>query len=91
MASPVAIAKACDRACARIEAWAADNVAEGLTPLPRLNRDMGILRKQQLETIADWLDRANPSTDSTLDEARKLVSSGNWTKAELEALLLGGD
>ncbi len=92
MASAESIAIACDQACERIEDWARHNVSEGLTPLPRLIRDREMLRKIQLETIADWLDRANGApTDSTLEEARTLVSSGSWTKAELEALLLGGD
>jgi hypothetical protein len=58
MASPVSLAIACDEACERIEEWAAVHVAEGLTPLPRAHRDREILRKIQLETIADWLDRA---------------------------------
>lgn len=93
MASAKALAIACNAACERIEAWAQANVTEGLTPLPRLHRDREILRKLQLETIADWLDRAgeNPAQDSTLLAARELVASGNWTKAELEALLLGDD
>lgn len=89
MASKESIAIACDKACERIEEWVSVNVAEELTPLPRLNRDREILRKQQLETIADWLDRATVAQDDTLQQARDLITSGNWTKAQMEDILNG--
>lgn len=89
MASPRMIAIACDEACQRIEAWAAVHVDEGLTPLPRVQRDRELLRKNQLTTIADWLERADMGNNSVLDEVKALVSKANWTKAELEAIVLG--
>lgn len=90
MASKEAIAIKCNAAMERIEAWVKANVNEGLTPLPRLHRDREILRKLQLEGIADWLDRAQESVDPRLEQAIALLDSGNWTKADMEAVLRGG-
>ena len=91
MASKVAIAIACDNAAQRIESWAEQHVAGGLTPLPRVHKDREILRKTQLETVADWLDRAtvsDVSDDPRLQDALALLD-GNWTKSEMEDLLRG--
>lgn len=60
-------------------------------PLPRLMKDREMLRCNQLERIADMLDAVEQNTDSRLQDAIDLVSKANWTKAELEALLLGTD
>lgn len=89
MASQVALAIACDKACERIEEWAARNVSKGLTPLPRLHRDRDILRKIQLETIADWLDRANGGQSDDMQSVIAMVTSANWTKQELIDLVSG--
>lgn len=91
MASPKQIAIACEKACKRIDTWAKANVDNELTPLPRTHRKREMLRKQQLETIADWLERAASATDERLAMAQKLVKGGNWTKAQMEAILLGGN
>lgn len=91
MASARMIAIKCNEACTRIEAWANQHVDSELTPLPRSNRDRELLRKQQLETIADWLERATPATDERLVMAQNLVKGGNWTKAQMKAILLGGN
>ncbi|MGB1288004.1 MAG: hypothetical protein ACPG7F_15815 [Aggregatilineales bacterium] len=91
MATKVATAIACDNAAQRIEGWAATHVTEGLTPLPRVHKDREILRKIQLETIADWLDRATvdrATPDSKLQDAIALLD-GNWTKSEMEEILRG--
>jgi hypothetical protein len=84
MASSEALAIACDSALKRIEYWLQKN-GDGVS-IPRLHRDREVLRKIQLETIADALIA---SSNDTLQEARDLVASGNWTKAELEFILLG--
>ena len=94
MASKEALAIMCDQACLRIEGRAKILVGEGLTPIPRTHRDREVLRKQQLETIADWWDRVKTETvsiqsDPRLDAALALLESGNWTKAEMESALRG--
>lgn len=88
MASEVAIAIKREQHINRIEQWALAHVGEGLTPLPRTHKDKMLHSLILVSTIADWLERAVP-VDKTLEQARELVRSGNWTKAELEALLLG--
>jgi hypothetical protein len=57
-------------------------------PIPRANRDREMLRCNQLERIAAMTEAVFTQTDPRLDAAIALVSSGNWTKAELEAILL---
>ena len=95
MASPTAIAIQCEESTNRIDARMKILIGEGLTPLPRTHRDREILRRDQLHTIADWLDRIPEAGDHEPDDrlirALDLVASGNWTKAQMEAILLGDD
>lgn len=88
MASAEALSIQREKHINRIEAWALANVGEGLTPLPRVHKDPIQHSLVLVSTIADWLDRA-VLVDDTLQQARELVQSGNWTKADMEALLLG--
>lgn len=95
MASPLAIAIQCDTECARIEERIYALTGLDLTPLPRIHKDHELLRRDQLHTIADWLDRVpdNATLDATdqdndlLAQVCELVASGKWTKPQLEALL----
>lgn len=91
MATKRAISIACIEACERIEKRIHELTGLTLTPLPRNHKDNDILRKQQLLTIADWIDRVPDTTVSNdvLEDAQALAKSGNWTKAEMTALLLG--
>jgi hypothetical protein len=94
MAHPTAINIACIEACERIEARMYELTGLDLTPLPRNHRDNDILRKQQLETIADWLERVpegDNGGDNRLTKALALLDSGTWTKAEMEDALTGQD
>lgn len=93
MASREALAIQCDAACQRIETRMMDLVGEGLTPIPRTHRDREVLRRDQLNTIADWVDRIETDhvsiqPDPRLETALALLESGNWTKAQMEAALL---
>lgn len=85
MASLEAIAIACDKSCKTIEQWLSDNGVDGVK-IPRLHRDREILRKQQLEAIAENL----PDVDSNrqLEHIQKLARN-NATKAELLDAILG--
>lgn len=64
-------------------------------PLPRIHKDREMLRCNQLERIADMVESVerfqSENTDSRLQDAINLVQSGNWTKSQLETLLLGGN
>ena len=81
---------------ARIEKRIKELTGLDLTPMPRTNKNRDILRRDQLGTIADWLERVPSGGDSSsaLDKARALIASGKWTKPEMEAALSldeGGD
>lgn len=57
MATQESLAIACDTACTRIEQSITKLTGQGLVQsLPRTHRDKGVLRKQQLETIAGMLE-----------------------------------
>lgn len=86
MATKVALAIKAEAAIKRIEARARDLGVE-FDPLPLLYRDHYVLHAIQLEGIADIIDAIRP--DERLEQAMDLVESGNWTKAELEAILRG--
>lgn len=62
-----------------------------LTPMPRNHKDADILRMQQLQAIASWVDRIQPVEDETLAQARKLVTSSQWSKSQIASLLIGDD
>lgn len=85
MASPVAIAIACDDACKKIEDQV-QALGGGELALPRLHKDRELLRRNQLQLIADALETIDISS---FHAARDLVASGEWTKAQLEEILLG--
>lgn len=89
MASKEALSIQCDKSLIRIEERAKELVGEGLTPIPRTHRDREILRRDQLHTIADWWDRVKTTSDPRLEAALALLESGNWTKSQMEAVLLG--
>lgn len=91
MASPRALKIKREEALDRIEAWIRPRVdgGEKLTPLPRIHRDADMLHTQQITTIADWLERVE--VDATLQQARDLIATGRYTKAELEAVINGTD
>ena len=81
MASPKSIAIACETACERIE-----NTL-GCTGIPRRNKHKEILRRDQLEWIADNIQTGQVPAHYLL--AEELARAGA-TKAEIVDALLGG-
>jgi len=93
MATLESLAIRSDAACERIENKVIEDWGVKSAPLPRLNRNRDELRANQLERIADMLEAVERFQEQALDPrlvaAVDLVQSGNWTKAEMEAVLLG--
>ena len=93
MATLESLAIRSDAACERIENKVIEDWGVKSAPLPRLNRNRDELRANQLERIADMLEAVERFQEQALDPrlvaALDLVQSGNWTKAEMEAVLLG--
>jgi hypothetical protein len=84
-----------EAAIKRIEAKVIGEWGVKSAPLPTSNRDKGVLHCNQLERIADMLDAVErfqaQQADPRLQAAIELVNKVNWTKAELEAILLETD
>lgn len=70
MATQEALAIACNRACVRIEEAVSALTGEGVKPLPRVHKDREILRKQQLEIIADLLESLQKPKKTTKRKSR---------------------
>lgn len=92
MATQEAINIQCIGYIDRIEKRIQELTGLDLTPMPRNHKDNDILRMQQLQNIASWLERIETSSnDNVLDSARQLVTSGKWSKDKMENILLGSD
>lgn len=95
MTTREALAIKADAACKRIEEKIIEEWGVKSAPLPRSNRDNEELRVNQLERIADMVDAVerfqSQRTDPRLSAAIELMQSGQWTKAEMETVLLGDE
>ena len=84
----------------RIEGLYKSKSGRDVTPMRRTHKNRDQLRLEQLRTIADWLEHLPDKQESEagqtlyssrLNDAVALVNRGSWTKAEMEAILIGGD
>ena len=93
MATLESMAIRADKATTRIENKIINEWGVKSAPLPRTHRVHEELRCNQLERIADMVEAVERFREQGLDPrlvaALDLIHSGNWTKAEMEMVLLG--
>jgi hypothetical protein len=92
MATLESMAIRSNAACDRIERKM-ERLGVQAERIPRVHRDREMLRCDQLERIAAMTEAipqsGNTQSDTRLQDAIALASKANWTKAEMEAILLG--